>query len=91
MSALAKVAVAVLLVNIPFGFCRAGVKRFTLPWFLAVHAPVAVVIGLRVLSGLGWQLSTVPALAGAFLAGQFLGGRLRSWWEKRREAGRLGG
>jgi len=91
MSALAKVAVAVLLVNIPFGFWRAGVKRFTLPWFLAVHAPVAVVIGLRVLSGLGWQLSTVPALAGAFLAGQFLGGRLRSWWEKRREAGRLGG
>jgi hypothetical protein len=90
MSNLATVAAAVLVVNLPFGFWRAGVKRFTLPWFLAIHAPVPVVVGLRVLSGLGWQLSTVPALAGAFLAGQFLGGRLRSWREKRCRARRLG-
>jgi F0F1-type ATP synthase membrane subunit a len=90
MSNLATVALAVLVLNFPFGFWRAGVRRFTLPWFLAVHAPVPVVVGLRVLSGLGWQLSTVPVLAGAFLAGQFLGGRLRYWWEKRCGAGQLG-
>ena len=62
MSNLAIVAVAVLVVNLPFGFWRAGVKRFTLQWFLSIHAPVPVVVGLRALSGLGWQLSTVPAL-----------------------------
>jgi F0F1-type ATP synthase membrane subunit a len=90
MSNLATVALAVLVLNFPFGFWRAGVRRFTLSWFLAVHAPVPVVVGLRVLSGLGWQLSTVPVLAGAFLAGQFLGGRFRYWWEKRCRAGRLG-
>lgn len=90
MSNLATVAVAVLVVNLPFGFWRAGVKRFTLRWFLAIHAPVPVVVGLRALLGLGWQLSTVPVLAGAFFAGQFLGGRLRYWWEKRRRAARLG-
>ena len=89
MSNLATVAVAVLVVNLPFGFWRAGVKRFTLPWFLAIHAPVPVVVGLRALLGLGWRLSTVPVLAGAFFAGQFLGGRLRYWWEKRRRAARL--
>jgi hypothetical protein len=89
MPNLAAVAAAVLVVNLPFGFWRAGVKRFTLPWFLAVHAPVPAVVGLRVLSGLGWQPSTVPALAGAFFAGQFLGGRLRYWWERRCGSRRL--
>lgn len=83
MSKLGAVALAVLVVNLPFGFWRAGTKRFTLPWFMAVHAPVPLVVGLRILSGLGWRLSTVPVLASAFLAGQFLGGRLRHWWEGR--------
>ncbi len=77
------VALAVLLVNLPFGFWRAGVRRFTLPWFVAVHAPVPVVIGLRVLAGLGWRLSTVPILVAAFLTGQFIGGRLRRVWDRR--------
>jgi hypothetical protein len=84
MPSLGTVAVGVLVVNLPFGFWRAGVRKFTLPWFLAVHAPVPLVVGLRVLSGLGWQLSTVPVLASAFFAGQLLGGRLRDWWEGRR-------
>jgi hypothetical protein len=83
MPSLGAVAIAVLVVNLPFGFWRAGVKRFSLPWFLAVHAPVPLIVGLRVLSGLGWQYSTVPVLASMFLAGQFFGGRLRRWWERR--------
>jgi len=72
------VAILVLVMNLPFGFWRAGLKRFTLPWFVAVHAPVPLVIGLRVLTGLGWRLSTLPLLVGAFFAGQFLGGWFRS-------------
>ena len=84
MPGLGTVAIGVLVVNLPFGFWRAGVRKFTLPWFLAVHAPVPLVIGLRVLSGLGWQLSSVPVLASAFLAGQFFGGMARRWWEGRR-------
>jgi len=55
------------------------VRRLSLPWFLAVHAPVPLVIGLRVLLGLGWHLSAVPVLASAFFAGQFFGGKLRYW------------
>ena len=76
---LAEVALAVFVVNLPFGYWRAGVRRYTLAWFLAVHAPVPLVVGFRVLAGLGWRLSTVPVLAVAFLAGQLLGGRLRHW------------
>ena len=75
--ALWALAVAVLVLNLPFGFWRAGVKKFTLPWFVAVHAPVPVVVLLRVISGLGWHLASFPVLVGAFFTGQFLGGAMR--------------
>ena len=71
------VALLVLLLNLPFGFWRAGARRFSWPWILAVHAPVPLVIGLRLASGLGWQAATFPVMMGAFFTGQFLGGRLR--------------
>jgi F0F1-type ATP synthase membrane subunit a len=70
-------ALAVLVMNLPFGFWRAGVRRFTRSWFVAVHAPVPFVILLRVVSGLGWHLVSFPVLIGAFFTGQFLGGALR--------------
>ncbi len=46
-------------------------------WFLAVHAPGPFVVALPVLSGLGFQLTTVPVMLTAYFAGQFLGGKLR--------------
>jgi F0F1-type ATP synthase membrane subunit a len=70
-------ALAVLAMNLPFGFWRAGAKRFTRPWFVAVHAPVPLVIFLRVVSGLGWHLVSFPILIGAFFTGQLLGGAMR--------------
>ncbi len=80
MDTLWAVALAVLFLNLPFGFWRAGVRRFSLPWLVAVHAAVPLVVALRFLSGLGWRLDTIPILAGAYLAGQFLGGRVRRYW-----------
>jgi hypothetical protein len=67
----------VLVLNVPFGFWRAGTKRFTLPWFLAIHVPVPLAVGLRLSAGVGWRLGTLPLFVGAFVVGQFLGGRLR--------------
>jgi hypothetical protein len=72
------VAVCVFVVNVPFGFWRAGTRKLSGPWFVAVHAPVPLVILARWASGLGFQLATVPVFAGAFFAGQIVGGRLRS-------------
>ena len=69
-------ALAVFLVNLPFGYWRARTVKFSRNWFLAVHCPVPLVIALRVLSGLGWHLSSVPYLVAAFFAGQFAGGLL---------------
>ena len=77
MLRLGGVALAVLIVNLPFGYWRAGLRKFSVPWFLAVHAPVPLVFGIRVLAGVGWHITTLPVLAVAFLSGQLLGGRLR--------------
>jgi hypothetical protein len=77
MSRLLLVAASVFVVNLPFGFWRAGVPRLSRPWFLAVHLPVPLVILLRWASGLGFHLATFPVMVGAFFAGQLAGGMLR--------------
>jgi hypothetical protein len=35
VSRLAIVAIGVFVVNLPFGFWRAGVRKLSLPWFVA--------------------------------------------------------
>jgi len=77
MRGLEVAALAVFVVNLPFGYWRAGLRKFSLPWFVAVHAPVPLVVAIRVLSGLPWRLTTVPVLVVVFMAGQMLGGGLR--------------
>lgn len=76
------VAVVIALMNIPFGFWRAGVRKFSPAWFVAVHAPVPLAVGLRFASGLGFRWATLPLFVAAFFGGQWLGARLR----RRREA-----
>lgn len=71
------VAAAVLAINLPFGYWRAGVKPFSRPWFLAVHLPVPLVVALRLSFRLGWHPLTFVVLVAAFFLGQWLGGCLR--------------
>jgi hypothetical protein len=66
----------VFATNLPFGYWRAHVRRFSWQWFLSIHLPVPLVIALRLFSGIGWEPITFPVLIVAFFAGQFLGGRL---------------
>ncbi|HEX8293898.1 MAG TPA: hypothetical protein VF570_19185 [Pyrinomonadaceae bacterium] len=80
------VAVAVFLLNLPFGYWRSHVPTRSRPWFLAIHLPVPFVIALRVLSGLGWQLASFPVLVGAFFLGQYVGGKWSSWAPRQRRA-----
>jgi hypothetical protein len=76
------VAGAVLTLNLPFGYWRSNVKRFSKQWFLAVHIPIPFVIALRILSGLGWRLITFPVMVGAFFMGQLLGGLIQHFYNK---------
>ncbi len=73
---LAIVSAIVFLFNLPFGYWRGHVRRFSLQWFLSIHLPVPFVIALRVFGGVGWHWITYPALVGAFFAGQLLGSRI---------------
>lgn len=70
------VAAIVFVLNLPFGYWRSRVRRFSFPWILAIHLPVPLVIACRIFSGLGWQLISFPVMIGAFFLGQFVGGKL---------------
>lgn len=79
---LALVAIAVLLLNLPFGYWRAGTRRFSWPWMLAIHLPVPVIVAIRVLSGTGFQLSSFPVIIAAFFTGQYLGGQAQHYFHR---------
>jgi len=78
MQRILSVTTLVFLLNLPFGYWRANMQKFSRGWFLSVHAPVPLVIALRLVSGLGWQFATFPFMIGAFFGGQLAGGGLRS-------------
>jgi phosphoglycerol transferase MdoB-like AlkP superfamily enzyme len=72
------VTLLVFVLNLPFGYWRASVKRLSTRWFLALLLPVPSVIALVIFSGQRWKLISLPALAGAFFLGQFVGGKVRN-------------
>jgi hypothetical protein len=73
MAKLLLISLTVLIINIPFGYWRANVGRFSLQWFLAVHIPVIFIIALRLASHLGFAWYTYMALVAAFFLGQQFG------------------
>jgi hypothetical protein len=78
MNRLFVAAMLVFLFNIPFGYWRGQVRKFSMQWLLAVHIPVPFVICCRIFLGLGWHLITFPILISAFFAGQLVGSKIRS-------------
>lgn len=82
MMRLLLVAVVVYLVNMPFGYWRANVKKFSVQWFLSIHVPVPFVVLARFVSDIGFHWTTYPLLVGAFFLGQFSGGKVYKWLKK---------
>ncbi len=74
--------ICVLIVNVPFGYWRAGARKYSAVWFMAVHAPIPLIVAIRLLAGVGWRLKTFPFFVAAYLGGQLAGGALR----RRRQA-----
>jgi len=77
------VTLLTFLFNIPFGYWRASVKKFSWKWFLAVHVPIPFIVFMRFYFHLGFQLYTYPFLVGAFFLGQFAGAKFN---KKRKKA-----
>jgi hypothetical protein len=70
------VAISILIFNIPFGYWRANVKKFSFQWILAIHLPIPFIIIERLAGGIGFAWITYPLMITAFFLGQFLGGKL---------------
>jgi hypothetical protein len=46
-------------------------------WFVAIHAPIPLAIGVRYALGVPFRLATLPVFVAAYFIGQYLGARLR--------------
>ncbi len=69
-----------IIVNIPLGFLRQAVEKFSFAWYFYVHISIPLIIYLRIKSGYSWKFIPIT-LAGAVI-GQIIGGRIR----RRRDA-----
>jgi hypothetical protein len=67
----------IFTLNLPFGYWRAGLRKLSPAWFVAIHAPVPLVVALRFALGLPFRWTTLPLFVAAYFAGQSLGARLR--------------
>jgi hypothetical protein len=77
MSPLLLAVVATFLVNLPFGWWRARLRKLSPAWFVAIHAPVPIVVGLRFWLGLPFRWTVLPLFVAAYFGGQFVGSRWR--------------
>jgi hypothetical protein len=68
------VSLVILIFNIPFGYWRAQVPKFSFQWFLAIHLPVPIIIAIRIFSGLGFAWFTYVFIVLSFFLGQKFGG-----------------
>lgn len=69
-------SIATFIVNIPFGYIRGGFRKLSFWWFVAIHAPVPLVILIRKFNNIELTWGLVPFLFGAFFLGQFIGKKI---------------
>lgn len=67
---------ATFLINLPFGYWRGGFRKLSFWWFVAIHAPVPLVIVIRKLNDLHLTWELAPFLLGSYFLGQFLGRKI---------------
>lgn len=63
------------VLNLPFGFYRPGVRKYSWRWFLAIHLPIPLLLVTRLALGVGWHI--IPFVFACALLGQLAGGLLR--------------
>lgn len=69
-----------IIVNIPLGYFRQAVEKFSFAWYFYVHISIPLIIYLRIKAGYSWKF--IPLTLGAAIIGQIIGGRIR----RRRDA-----
>ena len=69
-----------ITVNIPLGYFRQAVEKFSFAWYFYVHISIPLIVYLRIKSGYSWKF--IPLTIGAAVIGQIIGG----WIRRRRDA-----
>lgn len=62
------------ILNVPMGALRSHTRKFSISWFLCVHATIPVIYMGRLHTGL--DLRYVPLFVAAAILGQIMGGRM---------------
>lgn len=73
---------ATAALNLPFGAYRMTARKFSLKWFLAIHLPIPFIFLLR--TAIGYSPWFIPWLVIGAGSGQIIGGRVFSWYRRRR-------
>jgi len=66
-----------VIINLPFGYWRAGCRKYSFSWFVSIHVPVILTIGLRLWMGIPFRFILLPLFVLAFIGGQYLGALIR--------------
>ncbi|MGC2063603.1 MAG: hypothetical protein WA610_11550 [Thermodesulfovibrionales bacterium] len=80
MDASSKLAIVIVLcslttmINLLFGFLRNRTRKYSINWFLCIHAAIPIIFLARTSSHLG--LGFIPLFVLAALTGQILGGKI---------------
>ena len=67
------ITILIFVFNIPFGYWRQNVKKFSFQWALAIHIPVPFIIFTRIYADVGFAWYTYVLFVGAFFIGQKIG------------------
>jgi hypothetical protein len=62
------------MLNLPMGFLRQKTRKFSVAWWVCIHAPIPFIIAGRLLAGVGFAY--VPLFIFAAVIGQVWGGRI---------------
>lgn len=82
-------AVITFLLNLPMGYWRQGVRKFSWQWVVAIHAMVPVIILMRRMMDIGFVWWTFLITVPCYFGGQFVGARLRKRAQMIAASGRI--
>lgn len=69
-------SIFIFILNLPFGYWRQRVRKFSFYWVLSIHVPVLIIIAARLLLHIPYQWVSLPFSVGAFFLGQYVGGKI---------------
>ena len=77
MNKIILLCIFIFFLNIPFGIWRGKVEKFSKQWFLAVHLPVPIIIGMRLFMNIPLTLKMFPIFVFSYFTGQFIGSKIK--------------